>query len=157
MVIIRFAKGKNGKPPTLTCTRDDGSATWQTSSDFFIRHDLIHYSIETTLGYRQAFFGLIAGGRGIQDFGTRNGVKDNYTQEAGWAEGLAGMIQFPIETGTPLTSEECLAWVRRLYADYNQSGPDVTTEQIEVIRARITDLHARWDALPEGAALELSF
>ena len=34
-----------------------------------VLHDLIHYVVETTLGYREAFFGLLAAGWDIQDFG----------------------------------------------------------------------------------------
>lgn len=35
----------------------------------FPPHDLTHYTVETTFGYRHGFFGLIAGGWDISDFG----------------------------------------------------------------------------------------
>jgi hypothetical protein len=47
---------------------------------------MLHYVVETTLGFREAFFGLIAQGRDIASFGTRDGKKDTYTQEEGDAE-----------------------------------------------------------------------
>jgi len=72
-MIIRLSKGKNDKSGTLTCLRDDGSSTWQKSSDYFAYHDLIHYAVETTLGFRDAFLGLVAKGKGLDEFGTRNG------------------------------------------------------------------------------------
>src|SRR5262249_62175861 len=32
-------------------------------------HDLVHYCVESTLGFRDAFFGLIAAGWNLEDFG----------------------------------------------------------------------------------------
>jgi hypothetical protein len=155
---IRFAKGKNGKPPTLTCTRDDGLVTWQASSDVIIRHDLIHYAVETTLGYREAFFGLVAAGRDIESFGTKDGVKDTYPQEAGWAECIVGTLQWPaMSTGPEPTPEESIAAAQQMFADHNIPAPYLTPGQIARIRATIMDLHRRWEELPDDAALELSF
>ncbi len=55
----------------LQCERDDGSATWQRQQGrharFFPLHDLTHYAVETRLGFRQGFFGLIAAGWDIED------------------------------------------------------------------------------------------
>ena len=52
-MVIRLTKGKGEKPGTLTCVRDDGTTTWQKSSEYFARHDLMHYAVETTLGYME--------------------------------------------------------------------------------------------------------
>lgn len=61
---------KQGGLTVLTCTRRDGSVTWQKSArgGFFGQHDLLHYAIETTLGLRESFFGLVAAGRSIESF-----------------------------------------------------------------------------------------
>jgi uncharacterized C2H2 Zn-finger protein len=55
----------------LRCTRADGSTTWQKQQGdhaaFFPLHDLTHYAVETELGFRRGFYGLIADGWDIAD------------------------------------------------------------------------------------------
>ena len=155
-MIIRLSKGRNEKPPTLTCLRDDGSCTWQRSSDYFARHDLIHYAVETTLGYREAFFGLVAQGRDLDAFGTRDGVNDVYTLEEGWAEGLVGLLQLP-SFGTPLSDEEMTRLLATICAGHGAPVPPITTEQLAQIRSRVRALHETWEQVPEGGAMELTF
>jgi hypothetical protein len=91
-MIIRCTKGKQNKPDTLTCVRDDGSITWEHSA-VGIPHDLLHFAVETTLGYRSAFYGLVAAGCDIGAFGTKEGEKDTYPTEALWAKTLVGLLQ----------------------------------------------------------------
>jgi len=155
---IRFTRGRNGKAPALTCIRDDGSVAWQRSSEYFVRHDLIHYAIETALGYRKAFLGLVAGGRDLDDFGTREHAKDTYTDEEIWAEHIAAAIQFPSAAGGPPASDaEVVAYVHKACVDRGQTPPAITTEQTAAIRRRIGELHDQWRRLPAGETLELIF
>ena len=96
-----------GKPTTITCIRDDGSITWQTygpHSDFFAIHDLTHYAVETELGYKHGFFGMIAQGRDINDFGP--GSAASLHPEAFHAEMLAGLLSTAEGNGARLTYEE---------------------------------------------------
>src|SRR3982751_4823753 len=57
---------------SLTCTRRDGSVTWQRQRGslgaVFPPHDLTHYAVEQTLGFQHGFYGLIADGWAIEDF-----------------------------------------------------------------------------------------
>lgn len=57
---------------TLTCTRSDGSVTWQRQTGqqglVFPAHDLTHLAVETTMGYARGFYGLIAADWEIADF-----------------------------------------------------------------------------------------
>src|SRR5438094_310694 len=125
-MIFRLAKGKNGRPPTLICVREDGSLTWQRSSDFFAYHDLMHYAVETTFGYREGFLGLVAQGRDLDSFGTRNGVKDVYTLEEGWAEGIVGLLQFSsVNGGPPLSEEELIPSLAKSCAARGVEPPPV--------------------------------
>ena len=156
-MLIRFAKGKKNKPDTLTCVRADGSCTWE-PSHVGIKHDLIHYAVETTLGYQEAFFGLVAGGRDMSAFGTKNGEKDVYTAEEGWAESIVGLLQWPsVGGGLPLSDAELLALLTQSCTDAGIPAPAVTTKQRGQIRTQVRDLHQRWDELPDGEALELFF
>src|SRR5262245_5618971 len=72
-LIIRLKKNRDGTA-VLSCTRPDGSVTWQKQegrqASFFPRHDLTHYAVETVLGHRRGFYGLLAEGWDFSDFGT---------------------------------------------------------------------------------------
>ena len=77
-MVIRFKKGKNQwkhKPDTLTCVREDGSITWAYLHRGFVHHDFAHYVVETTLGFENAFFGLVAKGHDIPDFSEPKGQR----------------------------------------------------------------------------------
>jgi len=144
---LRFSK-PFGKPHTLTCLRNDGSVTWSpVGSSVGAKHDLIHYVVETTLGYTEAFLGLVAQGRDLDDFGTKCGVKSAYTTEEQWAESIVGFLQWPTLTGSEFAAQ--LAALT--------PAPSVTPEQFTRICQQIADLHAWWDALPPGGTLELDF
>ena len=60
-LVIRIKKKTDGSA-ALSCTRADGSVTWQRQDGklglFFPLHDLTHYAVETTLGFSRAFYGL---------------------------------------------------------------------------------------------------
>src|SRR5262245_47035677 len=70
---IRIKKTSDGEA-ALTCTRADGTVTWQRQhggqARFFPRHDLTHYAVETVLRHRRGFYGLVAEGWDLTDFGT---------------------------------------------------------------------------------------
>ena len=69
---VQITKKADGSG-VLRCVRADGSVTWQKQPDrhaaFFALHDLTHFAVETTLGYRQGFFGLVAEGWDFEDTG----------------------------------------------------------------------------------------
>jgi hypothetical protein len=156
-MLLRLAKRKH-KPVAFTCVRDDGSCTWQPSSDYFAYHDLIHYAVEKTLGYKEAFLGLVAQGKNLDAFGTKNGVKDVYTLEEAWAESLVGTLQWPSLNGAPpLSDEETLALFAKTCADNNVPMPPLTAAQIGQIRAYARTLHHQWAELPDDETLELVF
>ena len=52
----------------MTCTRPDGTSTWTKTSPPIAVHDLLHYVIETELGYQDAFYGTIAKGYDINAY-----------------------------------------------------------------------------------------
>src|SRR6059058_3092224 len=70
-MLIRFKRHPDGSA-SLTCVRGDGTSTWQRQQGqlglVFPPHDLTHYAVETTLGYRHGFYGLIEDGWNIEDF-----------------------------------------------------------------------------------------
>ena len=71
-LLIRIKKKTDGSA-ALSCLRADGSVTWQRQDGvlgrFFPIHDLTHYAVETVLGHRKGFYGLVAEGWDLSDFG----------------------------------------------------------------------------------------
>ena len=62
-LVIRIKKKSDGSA-ALTCTRADGTVTWQRQDGqlgtFFPLHDLTHYAVERVLDLPRAFYGLLA-------------------------------------------------------------------------------------------------
>lgn len=157
-MMIKLTKGIADWPGTLTCIRDDGSSTWQHSTSYFAWHDLIHCAVETTLGYTEAFFGLVNAGKGLDDFGTRNGKRDAYTCQEAWAEQIVGLLQWPgAGGGADLTDEQFLQQLGAVLADSACPAPDLSVEQLHAIKARMYALHGAWAKVPEGETMELRF
>src|SRR2546430_3915906 len=71
-LLIRIKKKSDGSA-ALSCLRPDGSVTWQRQNGqqgrFFPLHDLTHYAVEAVLGHARGFYGLVAEGWYLADFG----------------------------------------------------------------------------------------
>ncbi len=152
---ILFKKGKD-KPDTLHCRRADGSQTWtRLHAGFGPQHDLAHYAVETTLGLRHAFFGLLAQGRAIEEFAD--------TEDRSWvggeallAENLAMALQY--ELAGSAAPEAFLETVEQSCAGLGLAlPPGLTPDAVEAARQTFRRLLARWAATPPGGALELDF
>jgi hypothetical protein len=70
-MIIRMKK--TGEGVVLACLRDGGQPEVQRTGHggFFALHDLLHYSVETTLGFGEGFFGLMASGWSFDELARR--------------------------------------------------------------------------------------
>src|SRR4051812_25497456 len=77
---------------SLTCRRPDGTATWSRVALFFPLHDLTHFAVESALGLREGFFGLIAAGWELADF-TKPGVAARLPAEGLVVENIIGTIE----------------------------------------------------------------
>lgn len=87
-LVVRIKKKTDGSA-ALSCVRADGTTTWQRQEGqlgrFFPLHDLTHLAVETVLGFRRAFFGLLAEGWDMSDFGKPE-RKIDMTEDAGVAD-----------------------------------------------------------------------
>lgn len=157
---VRFRKNADGIA-VLTCIREDGSATWQrqhgASARFFPRHDLTHYAVETVLEVRNGFFGLVAGGWEITDFGTpwpRGPLPDG----ADLVEVIVGLLDLERASGESYRAEDyCTRVAEHCGARGTAVAVGVTDAQLEAIRSLRDQLFARLDATNPGDALELRF
>jgi len=152
MLKIEIVKRADGDG-LLRCTRADGSVTWQKQANrhaaHFTYHDLTHFAVETTLGYKQGFFGLIASGWDIEDT-TGKGPRGPIPPEAGEVERIVGLFDTERASGTLWTAEE--------FAQY--TTPNLTRilddATIQAIRSARSDLFRRWSEVATGGKLELS-
>jgi hypothetical protein len=163
---IRFKKHPDGSV-SLACTRPSGSVTWQQQPDprarYFPPHDLTHFAVESILGVRRGFYGLIAEGWDISDF-TAPWPRGPLPAEAAEVEVIVGALDMERLQGTQLTAH-ALAEYRTLQGESRRahgkgSAPvtyRLTDNQLAAIRARRDELLAQWQALPSGETMELAF
>ena len=70
---IEFTRTKEDQL-VLRMTRNDGSVTWSKIHKGLEAHDVAHYAVESVLGLKNSFFGLIAKGASIQDFDDKDKI-----------------------------------------------------------------------------------
>ena len=150
---VQIAKKADGSG-VLRCVRDDGSVTWQKQTDrhaaYFSLHDLTHFAVETTLGLRRGFFGLIAEGWDIDDT-TGKGARGPLPPEAGEAEMIVGVFSAERAGGQIWTVEEFNEYAK-------MSGTrSLTFDEIMRVKKKRSELFQQWSAVAPGATLELEF
>jgi len=159
-LIIRIKKKTDGSA-ALSCERSDRSVTWQRQDGqqgrFFPLHDLTHYAVETVLGGRRGFYGLVAEGWNLSDFG------------APWPRGPLPLDALASEFAVGFLDQERAAGVEWSAADFNATaatyyaqhgvpgGCTVSDEDLRRIREKRRELFVQWAALPPGHTLELQF
>ncbi len=109
IMIIRFKKSPPNKPHALSCIRSDGSTTW-TRLRVPVQHDLIHYVVETTLGLRDSFYGLLARGVNITDFEKPKAERTfDLTDEAVHTEYIVSLFQMELPKRRTVRRFQCPA------------------------------------------------
>jgi hypothetical protein len=163
---VRIKRHPDGSS-SLTCTRADGTTTWQRQQGgyalVFPSHDLTHFAVETELGTTRGFYGLIAEGWEISDFASpwRRGP---IPTEAIEVELIVGFFQ--MDRRGPAWTEEAFNAHAEQFVESRRalrpgapipSMPRLSLEQIERVRAARDALYARWAAVQPGESLELPF
>lgn len=165
-MLIRFKKLTGGV--AVTCVRVDGSIAVQRSGHgaFFALHDLLHYAVERSLGYRQAFWGLMEAGWDFATFGDRRDQR--YRQmpdEALWAEHLVAVVQRRMAEGAwedgqnllqVFTDEVNAEWLSALQ-DVCRKPLPLSPDQSKSICVLADDLWNQWARVPVRGTLELEF
>jgi hypothetical protein len=158
---IRFKKNRDGSV-AFTCARPDGTATWQRNeggnAHFFAYHDLTHYAVETELGHQRGFFGLVAEGWDLADFGSP-WPRGPIPADADPSELIVGFLDGERAMGQALTGAQLAEQTATFFASrgIDADPPALTDADLARIRARRAELFARWQALPPGETLELEF
>lgn len=157
---IRFKKNADGTS-ALSCTRADGSATWQrqqsASANFFPKHDLTHFAVETVLGVPDGFYGLISRGWNMEDFGTP-WLRGALPERAAIVELIVGMLDLERASATTYPAVEYREKVREWCSARGIAGEiTLDDEKLDAIRKLRGELFARLDATSPGDSLQLGF
>ena len=145
--------------------RDDGTPLrWPWPSyGTELPHDLLHYVVETRLGVRRGFWGLVADG---VNFGFVSRAADQIHAGAAPAPGtdpdvdVVELVQVECVARAldGDTDADCLARARRSCAEHEVPVPEMlTAESLGLLRAEVRDLAARWRALAAGRSLVLPY
>lgn len=159
-LLIRMTKRGDGAS-VLHCERADGSVTWQrqegAQASFFPVHDLTHFAIERTLGYRRGFYGLIAEGWEIADTEGK-GARGPLPSDAIEVEHLVGMMDLERAGAACWTADALNAQAVTFAVDGGRPAPRlITDEELARVRSCARELHARWARIAPGESLELMF
>jgi hypothetical protein len=159
-LLIRIKKTADGRS-ALTCIRADGTSTWQSMKNaqaaFFPRHDLTHYAVETVLRHPNGFYGLVASGWDLSDFGTP-WPRGQMPNEAVVSEMIVGLLDLERSSGQLVQPEEVNERLREFCAEHGLAAPPVLTDDdLWRVRQKRGELFAQWEATRPGDALELPF
>ena len=159
-IVIRIKKNSDGRT-SLSCTRADGTTTWQRQEGgqaaFFPRHDLTHYAVETVLGHRKGFYGLVAAGWDLSDFGTP-WPRGKIPLDANLTEMIVGFFDLERGTGELGLARELNQTIVEFCRENSLPAPaPLSDDDLDRVRQKRSDLFARWDAVKPGDALELPF
>ncbi|MBX2875277.1 MAG: hypothetical protein KTR30_24380 [Saprospiraceae bacterium] len=156
---LQFKKQKDGSA-VLTCFRTDGSSTFTKIRPGLEIHDLAHYVVETTLGFKEAFYGLINQGFTVPDFELPREqrptalIPENLPAESLQTEFIVNQLQ--IELYNSGEQQNFVPLLQQAMANRNLDFPTVlTTDKVLVMRQELSALVTKWQALPAGESISL--
>jgi hypothetical protein len=157
MKLIAERQGRTDKLDRLRCVRRDGSETSTSMPrQGILPHDLLHYVVESALGWRHGFLGMIAAGA---DIGwtmqqTHAPVNPDLADQAMHAEALVESLQAQLWSGAfdaALFSEG----VRSACETRGRSVPALDAGMGEALFEQALALNARWQQVPFHGTLAL--
>ena len=110
------------------------------------------------LGLERGFYGLLAEGWDISDFGKPETRPQDFS-EAGFVEVVVGMFDLERMSGERGDAQDMEAKIASYYESRSQPRPDipVTQAHIDEIRALRARLFEQWRELPAGESMQLEF
>ena len=124
---------------------------------FFPRHDLTHYAVETVLGHRQGFYGLVASGWDLTDFGSP-WPRGRIPNEANLSEMIVGFLDLERRTGELAQAADVNQRLEEFCAENGLAAPaQLTDDDLWRVRQKRGELFAMWEAVKPGDAIELPF
>ena len=153
---VKFTRGKD-KKDVLAVVREDGSTSWQHQQPGIPVHDLTHFAVESNLGLKNGFYGLLSQGWDITRL-TAKDVRAILPPEGLWTELVVGLIQTERLSPEPLSAEE---FNELLTKEQTERGLKIdrvlTVEELNRIRVSFLELYSSWRQLQPGESLQLEF
>jgi len=150
-------KKRTNKNHIITYKRPSTSDFWMEADEFLVLHDLSHYAIETTLGYKDAFWGLTRSGIDPTVFLDKEKRDKLFIKDEAWyAECLANLFLMELTQGE-------FEDINAVIADsLKQTNPGIRIpvfgkEEIEKIRSTYKKLVAKWKGLKNDEEMILAF
>lgn len=159
-LVIRIKKRTDGSA-ALSCLRPDGSVTWQRQEGrqgrFFPLHDMTHYVVETELAHRKGFYGMVADGWDLTDFGAP-WPRGPIPEDADPSELIVGFLDAERASGEEWSTADFNDRLADFYTEPGVLGAcTITDAQLHRIRERVRELFDAWIEVPPGESLELLY
>ena len=124
---------------------------------FFPTHDLTHYAVESELGFRRGFYGLIAAGWDIAET-TGKTARGPLPDEAIEVEYIVSALTAERAGGAIAASAE-FNELAATFANAKGMPPPraLADDDLATVRSRFDELAGKWRDFPPGATLELMF
>lgn len=149
--------GRTDKLDRLRCIRSDGSETATAMPrQGILPHDLVHYVVESRLGWRHGFLGMIAAGF---DIGwtmeqTHDPANRTIADQAIHAEAVVESLQAQLWSGA-FDEALFLDGVRSACEARGRSVPELAPGAGQTLFDAALALNARWQQVPFHGTLEL--
>lgn len=164
-MLIRMKKTGDGV--VMTCLREGHAAQIRRTAydGFFALHDLLHYAVETALGFDEAFLGLIDSGWSFENFTRRDDPRYRaLPPQALAAEHLVNIVSLALREAVPqdpqlleLLTEEINRDVAAAMRKSGVAAPKLSARDVATITTTFAELSRRWAALPVGGEIQLEF
>ena len=149
------------KLSVLTIERDDGSYCYTKLKRGLEFHDLAHFAIESVLGFKNAFYGIINQGFRVEDFEAPIEKRPEAVQpknlhpEAMITEQMVNLLQ--VELFDDLEKDQFIPQLKTILQNDGLEFPDaLNKEKLDDIRKTLEDCCKRWNNLTEGDSLVLN-
>lgn len=158
MKLIATKRGKADKYDGLRCIRRDGSeSACDMPRQGILPHDLAHCVVESALGYRHGFLGLVAGGAEIRDIVdiVHDPANRTIADEATRIEAIVESLQAQLWSGA-FDLDLFMEGVRSACDVRGRAMPELSGVDVETVMfRRAQELNARWQQVPFHGSLEL--
>ena len=151
---MKISITKRGRRNEMRCLRPDGTSEITDLGPGLPHHDLAHLAVEREWGLRRGFFGNIARGYSFAQLSDKEVIK-GLGPEAAQAEVLARAMQ-SLSNGA-CTTQQFAELVNSELAHWQLPTVPVTPARIEGASAQFMILLDRFNALDDGASLQLEF
>jgi hypothetical protein len=157
MKLVAERLGRTDKLDRLRCVRRDGSETATSMPrQGILPHDLLHYVVESALGWRHGFLGMIAAGA---DIGwtmqqTHDPANRDIADQAIHAEAVVESLQAQLWSGA-FNEAAFLDGLRDACQARGRSVPVLAAGAGETLFEQASALNARWQQVPFHGTLAL--